>query len=110
MYCLPHLTHLFDLDEVERMMWSVAERATPFVIKLPQSPGSQGKFVFQRESEKLDHRIIECQSQENDPTNKGVDQPPAIRQIRVSGTHSRRSYNPLFIRHLEVTNQSHWLH
>ena len=39
-------------DEVERMMKPVIERAIPFVIKLPQSLGSQGVFVVQTDSEK----------------------------------------------------------
>ncbi len=39
-------------DEVERMMKPVNERAIPFVIKLPQSLGSQGVFVVQTDSEK----------------------------------------------------------
>ena len=39
-------------NEVQRMMKPVNERAIPFVIKLPQSLGSQGVFVVQTDSEK----------------------------------------------------------
>lgn len=39
-------------DEVERMMKPIIERPIPFVIKLPQSLGSQGVFVVQTDAEK----------------------------------------------------------
>lgn len=52
----PHQVNDEDLvkEEVARMMKPVIEREVPFVIKLPQSLGSQGVFVVQTDSEKQD--------------------------------------------------------
>lgn len=65
-------------DEVARMMKPVIERATPFVIKLPQSLGSQGVFVVQTDSEKQD--AIESLT---------VEVKRMIQQINESNKHMR---------------------